>query len=1378
MAKKNKYVKVTTSPSNFTQNGSSKAKVTSTSAKVTSASAKVTHGEDRVKARKQLEEELAHSHNVKATVTSASKDENRSRSVEVKKSSSTPLPKDSNTYRTSTQNTQKPTTTGSKPITYKSTPNVGKGGNKPNTSPQRGTQNSFRTSTETTAKVNTTKANYQSKSAKVEVKTKANVSSHTSGHREVSKPITYKSTPNVNKGGNKPNTSPQRGAQNSFRTSTETTAKVNTTKANYQSKNAKVEAKPKANVSNANKPNGNSASSNSGGGSKPIYVKTPNQPASQNVKIQPKSNSSASKTNQPFVNQNNAPRKAGLVPKVGKVQYIDSSIAQKVMKNSNSSAKVTKVANNSGNFITKPTKSAGISTGGFKVNIKNPMSQMQKVSVRGNEFANTVINKSISAMGRDDSLSNQTITGTMQATVVGVRGVKVAYNTYGTVYNATANSVTKVGKVAYKAGAVAVNKAVIPVAKTSFHLAKGGAKAVKSVDSTIGMIKAGHIPLNGATVKFIATKYAKNTGKFIVNGVKPIGISIKNGFVNSKVGKFSIGVGKATVNVSKSSFQLAKGGAKAVRAIDSTIGMIKAGHIPLNYATVKFIATKYAKNTGKFIAKGVKPIGVSIKKGFKAGVQKFTISNVGAKVVKSAKFVKSSAIKSYKFSKATGNVAIKIGKTGFKTIRSIDSTIGLIKAGHLPLAKAMVKRGFVQSGQALVKGLKATGKGVVWVSKNFKPAIATVKTFKAIKYRGQAVYKLGRAGFRAIRSIDSTIGLIRVGILKFNPRTMINASKIAFSQVKPYFKGGFKLAFRDMKSLSKIMQKGGRKVTSISRIMFKPLKPVGRGFKLLDRPSAMLGGALLGSEDAGAQALGLAVSSVHYTYHGTRFVGKTLKATSKGVGRVGKVGFRGVTGGFRSIKKFNTIRKTQGWRKAFGKGFRSIGNKIANNIAKAGGSAVSAIINGITKLGTKAIIPILLLFLLIGNFNNIASGASAVVGAIFSPFYSNADDYSEQDETVFLQGQISSYRTEWVNDLKAEIRKKLKSHSSEGAWFASYDHDAAKFYYRYPEDSLDEIYQGRVTYIASTWSISHLLWNDADILKYIQPIYHSIIVSEYDLSPWKYQQKDLFKQIWNAMFSYTTESLPLSYCGQFTGADGHEYYPVEADGKCHADPLDCVHMTSKQWHTADTDFDIVCSCDTIYYTCLGHQGTRNCGRTAHTHSTSCESEGSYLSCGTTPHTHTTVCMEFYNGSFTGNYKCGKTAHTHSDSCYTTYTYYSCGMSEHSHTAWSSASSPGCYSTSYHTGHLASACTNSEKHKSCSGFYECLGHTVYKVLLDIGKFDTLLYKYYLKDINRLEAKVTAGTITDAEREELAKLKDYYELCLEYKQSLIDEGLAPP
>ncbi|MDE6017054.1 MAG: C40 family peptidase [Acetatifactor sp.] len=279
--------------------------------------------------------------------------------------------------------------------------------------------------------------------------------------------------------------------------------------------------------------------------------------------------------------------------------------------------------------------------------------------------------------------------------------------------------------------------------------------------------------------------------------------------------------------------------------------------------------------------------------------------------------------------------------------------------------------------------------------------------------------------------------------------------------------------------------------------------------------------------------------------------------------------------------------------------------------------------------------------------------------------------------------------------------------------------------------------------ILNDTNIDTSLYTVLEYQQFIQPIFHTIMLSKYELKASKSKMKSLLKEIWDNVSTVKTEPLPMEYCNmkKTDNPDGtYTITPVEdKDDLVHADEANCPNMSAVQYHEDDVSKPL-CSCDSFYYECDGHEG--DC-------------------------THDPNCDDCAGGC---THKCGddcKDGCTHEcdDDC-----EEYCG---HKHKEWKSASNPGCHFTDYH-GTMSTDCGNSTKHLLCKGYRVCYGHKILSLTVELKDFDELLQLYYLDEIAALEAK---DVLTADEQKKLRELNEYYQLCTEYIVVLVKEfGLA--
>jgi len=484
------------------------------------------------------------------------------------------------------------------------------------------------------------------------------------------------------------------------------------------------------------------------------------------------------------------------------------------------------------------------------------------------------------------------------------------------------------------------------------------------------------------------------------------------------------------------------------------------------------------------------------------------------------------------------------------------------------------------------------------------------------------------------------------------------------------------------------------------------------------------------SEDDATRMMGKTVKTMQYVYRIRQrekkkaYVAKASNPAPKAAG----ISVKKKSESGKSIAKAENSKRTANYSKAlktaqqkqrtaaFKKQWsKSVKGKAVTAIQKAGGSATAAITKAAAAAGKDIIIPVVLALLAVLLVLMIIIGAAGVISVIFSPFLSD-DSGNQVDESAWLTTKITASRAELIQDIKDTYNSNLIANGGE--------YHYVRFYNSITETEV----------VLDDTNIDTSIYTVLEYQQFIQPIFHTLMLSEYELQASESQMTDLYDEIWDKISVIKTEPLPMEYC-QMTRTDNPDgtyvINPVkENDGNVHADPSTCPNMSAIQYH-ADDATKSLCSCDSYYYSCNTHKGTKNC---------------SHANC---------------SGCSKGDLDC-TTEHEHSDSCYK----WTC---DHKCTEWSKTNS-GCYNTVDHGQKMSSACTDSTKHLECSGYYICNGHKILFLTVELKEFDELLQIYYLNRINELEAK---ATLTEEEKKELRDLKQYYEVCVEYIKVLVEE-----
>lgn len=695
-------------------------------------------------------------------------------------------------------------------------------------------------------------------------------------------------------------------------------------------------------------------------------------------------------------------------------------------------------------------------------------------------------------------------------------------------------------------------------------------------------------------------------------------------------------------------------------------------------------------NKTKPIKKAVNVVQRELNKtedsGLQSVAQGITVTKAGVKTFKTAQKITPTVIKT---AKGVYNVG---GKT-IKVVKQVDSTITMIQAGAIVLNKDMAARLMNYTKNRIISSTPAIK--LANAVHNVQMAAKNVR-----KYTIQTAYNIQRT---AILARGIVLGAVSFQLSKETRERIRNA---AIKGVKVGFKAGV------------------RGVGFTAKGVFKSTVHVGKGF---NKGLYSAGGTLMNTEDYGAQAAGLALKGIHYTVKGaanTPRVAKTaykgIKGTVKGtvhagiaVVKGGAKTYKGVKTGIKIYRKVGVSKATKMYAKRWGK---SLAGKARQGIAKAGRSVATAVIDLMKLLGKKMIIPLLIILVVIFFGSSILAGVAGVVGAIFSPFISD-DSGNEIDETQLITQEITAKRTDLINEIKDTY---FDNNVANGG-----SYHLVRFYNAFNDTEIQ----------FTESNIATSIYTVKDYVEAIQPIFHTIIVCEYEGEASKREMKRLVTEMWNLLNIIKTEEMPTEYCSMSVAPDGTVTPILDTDGLVHANALTCVNHSNNILYHQNTDNGVLSSCDSWYYICNGHKG--NC-----THHCNDDCEYEY------------ICGGINLGHLFHNESCKR---------------YFCG---HSHSEWTSAGSTGCYSTNYCNGgnQMTSSCSNSSRLKNCMGYYECLGHKILALSISINSFGDLLNKYFLNEINSLEAKSTRN---DDEEKRLNDLYDYYDVCLNYLTVLEEE-----
>lgn len=379
-----------------------------------------------------------------------------------------------------------------------------------------------------------------------------------------------------------------------------------------------------------------------------------------------------------------------------------------------------------------------------------------------------------------------------------------------------------------------------------------------------------------------------------------------------------------------------------------------------------------------------------------------------------------------------------------------------------------------------------------------------------------------------------------------------------------------------------------------------------------------VGNVLSSSDDMMLRGIGSTITLANYGI-------KTTVVAGHMTGRIVKTSIKGTLGAAKTTYNAFTFIKQKGLRAAWVRAR----NKTATAVVNAGKSVISAVINLAKSLGSKVIVPIILIAIIGSGVISIFSAPAVAVGGIFSGLFDtdNGDGtYTETDIRSFITDPIDGIppkRTAYINDLYNYIQDELEANGG------SYD------YVRFKTNTQENVIE------ATVMKITSVFYTEEDLANIIQPIFNAIILKDYELALTNAEAKQVLTEIFDKLFRIT-EITTIEYCGQLV-EDESSTAAIHTCGNVHAF-ADCPNVVTGT-HTAYT-----CS-SCCYYYCNGHKGS-----CTHSCNNDCAGGCSH-SCGLEclfgcTHTCTSACDEY----------CG---HTHSE--------------------WQSETNSGCYSTTYCTG---------------------------------------------------------------------------------------------
>lgn len=504
--------------------------------------------------------------------------------------------------------------------------------------------------------------------------------------------------------------------------------------------------------------------------------------------------------------------------------------------------------------------------------------------------------------------------------------------------------------------------------------------------------------------------------------------------------------------------------------------------------------------------------------------------------------------------KNTVTGAVAVGDLAIKTGSIIDSTVMLSSAMQFaPFSKDTLNVLKNQVVQSNIVNNKIIQSGI--------QSVDTVRA-NALMVKSQVV-----TGVQSIKTGVSTgASAIKTGVV-FTKNTVTNVTAVvrgvANGTIQAKITRETLLALKNKSvygisvgamAVGKGISKGG--VIAVKGVV-RGTGVVAKGVVLKGIPTAYKGAIGIGSiltmsDDMALQGVGYGLTTADVGLK-TGTVG--IKATKQAVKTSIKGGKALYNGGRNTVRGVQFI-KNNGLKKAWEQA-RKKGGKLAY---EAGKSLVTAIINLIKGLGSKAVVPIIIIICVVVGLISAVNVPMMGVGAIFSGAFVSSDSDDSIDIREYLEANIPVLSSAYINNLASDMNSAVNGGGYE----------IVRFYANTGSDGVIDTTVAGVTSVFPT---------DTELANIIQPIFNAILLMEYDLEISDAEAETLLDELFNKLFTVTTVDT-LEYCGQdIETGEGTVTY-CSSCGKVHA-KSDCVD------NKTGTHGSYTCS-SCCYYWCNGH----------------------------------------------------------------------------------------------------------------------------------------------------------------------------------------------
>jgi len=483
-----------------------------------------------------------------------------------------------------------------------------------------------------------------------------------------------------------------------------------------------------------------------------------------------------------------------------------------------------------------------------------------------------------------------------------------------------------------------------------------------------------------------------------------------------------------------------------------------------------------------------------------------------------------------------------------------------VSAGLVGVQAFRASQKFTEAAPTIAKstanGLYSAGKGVYQVAVTGGLVVVTVSRTAAMVTAGQ-FHPLSHASMQILKAQALAVGLNKTAL----SQTIIHSVAGIHNHIQRgiqtarHIGNTIQTGYHPVQRRVKIVRgvtKGtiSAQVAANARIPFVALKGVPKTVSFLHGGGLTLAGIMQGSDDWAIRGTGTAIKvtdiGVRTAVKGTKATRYTVKTAVKG----------GMAAGRASIAAGRFI-KNQGLKAAWNAGRK----KAATAIANAGKSMVTAMINAVKALGSKVIIPLLIIVLVVMAFNGIVMVPVTAVSSIFSSMFSTRDTKTDYDVRDYLNTIVPGLSTDFQQDLANQMQASQSTYN------------IVRFHANTGSGEVVEPTLAGVTSVFPTID---------EILNMIQPIFNAVVLMQYELEPTEAEAQALTEEIFSKLFTVTTAT-SIEYCGQDIETGEGTPNAAHSCGSIHA-LSDCPNPVT------GTHSSYTCS-DCCYYYCPGHDYT-------------------------------------------------------------------------------------------------------------------------------------------------------------------------------------------